>query len=107
MKTIEQLIQLSNNPYYKFSPEEKSRLNDFLSKKSEQSSQHKNNGKDSEKNIPATVLNKNVPKKETGEIPTINNVAKANEKKGAFYPTSLDMVPEAPKDDSETRSKPF
>jgi len=33
MKTIEQLLQLSKNPFYKFSPEEEQVLNDFLFKK--------------------------------------------------------------------------
>jgi hypothetical protein len=32
MKTIEQLLQLSKNPYYKFLPEEKEVLDDFLLK---------------------------------------------------------------------------
>lgn len=38
MKTIEQLLQLSKNPYYKFSPEEEQVLNDFLYKKQEEES---------------------------------------------------------------------
>lgn len=75
MKSIEQLIELSNNPYYTFSLEEKAELDSFLSKKSEQSRQAKKSTDSSEKNIPATVLNKNKVQKETGEIPTINNVA--------------------------------
>lgn len=75
MKTVEQLIELSKNPYYQFSPAEQKLLNDFLAKNSDTQTQAKKNGKDSEKNIPATVLNKNVVAKETGAIPTINNVA--------------------------------
>jgi hypothetical protein len=45
MKTIEQLLQLSKNPYYKFSPEEEQVLNDFLYKKQEEESKksHKKN----------------------------------------------------------------
>lgn len=74
MKDISQLLELQKNPYYQFSPEEEKELNDFLAKKSDTPTPAKKNGKDSEKNIPATVLNKNVVKKETGEIPTINNV---------------------------------
>jgi len=74
MKSIEQLLELRSNPYYEFTPEEKAALDDFLQPKSEQQSQTKKNGKDSEKNIPATVLNKNVVKKETGKIPTVDNV---------------------------------
>lgn len=30
MKTIQQLLQLSRNPFYKFSPEEKAVLDNFL-----------------------------------------------------------------------------
>lgn len=74
MKSIEQLVELSTNPYYEFSPEEQKRLNDFLFKKSDTQAPAKKNGKNSEKNIPATVLNKNVVRPETGQIPTINNV---------------------------------
>lgn len=33
MKTIEQLLELSKNPYYKFMPDEQRRLDAFLSKK--------------------------------------------------------------------------
>lgn len=74
MKSIEQLLQLSKNPYYKFSDDEQAELDSFLSSKSEQKKSQKNSSDDSEKNIPATVLNKNVVAKEIGKIPTINNV---------------------------------
>ena len=80
MKSIEQLLELSNNPYYQFSPEEKARLDAFLFKKSAQFNQQKNSDKNSEKNIPATVINKNVVKKETGKIPTVDNIVKDDEK---------------------------
>lgn len=33
MKTIEQLLELSKNPYYKMTPDEQEILNSFLSKK--------------------------------------------------------------------------
>lgn len=79
MKTIEQLIQLQTNPYYVFTPEERKRLDDFLAEKSGRPLPANSNGDSSEKNIPATVLNKNVVQKETGFIPTINNVAKAQD----------------------------
>ncbi len=79
MKTIEQLIALKNNPYYVFSPEEQATLDAFLYKKSVQQNPQQSNSSDSEKNIPATVLNKNVVQKETGEIPTINNVIEADD----------------------------
>lgn len=74
MKTIAQIIELSSNPYYQFSPEEQKRLNDFLAKKSDTQAPVKKNGKPSEKSTPATVHNKNNVQKETGKIPTINNV---------------------------------
>lgn len=74
MKDISQLIELSSNPYYEFSPEELKRLNDFLAKKSDTQAPAKKSGKTSEKSTPATVLNKNNVQKETGQIPTINNV---------------------------------
>jgi len=77
MKSIEQLLELRNNPYYKLSSEEQKRLDDFLSKKSERTDRVKANGSNYEKNIPATVINKNVPKKETGDIPTINDKVSA------------------------------
>lgn len=74
MKTIEQLIDLTRNPYYKFSAEEQAEIDAFLSQNSAQPNRAKKSTKDSEKNIPATVLNKNVVQKETGQIITINNV---------------------------------
>ena len=74
MKSNEQLLELSKNPYYNMTPDEKSQLDAFLSKKSEQKTPAKNNTGSSEKNIPATVLNKNVVKKETGTFQVINNV---------------------------------
>lgn len=78
MKSIEQLLSLRENPYYQMDSEELKRLNDFLSKKSEQTDRVKANGKNSEKNIPATVINKNIVTKETGDIPTINDTALAD-----------------------------
>ncbi len=82
-KTIEQLLQLSKNPYFELSIEERQRLNDFLSEKSGQNSPLKKSGQDSERNIPATVINKNVVKKETGGIPTINNAVREDDKSEA------------------------
>lgn len=72
-KTIEQLLELANNPYYSLSNDEQAELDAFLSKKSEQSASRKTSGDNSEKNIPATVLNKNKVQKETGEIAKIND----------------------------------
>lgn len=74
-KTIEQLLELSQNPYFTMTNAERERLDAFLSKKSAQQYSQKTNGSDSEKNIPATVINKNKVNKEIGEIPTVDNVA--------------------------------
>lgn len=38
MKTIDQLLQLSRNPFYKFTRDEQAVLDDFLSKKQESES---------------------------------------------------------------------
>lgn len=59
MKTIEHLLELSKNPFYKFSPEEKERLEDFLSKKQEKPSKRsgKTDSKNSDKNTPVVVRN--------------------------------------------------
>lgn len=73
MKSIAQLLELSSNPYYAFTPEERQLLDDFLETQSRASTQQKTSSDDSEKNIPATVINKNVVKKETGIIPLANN----------------------------------
>lgn len=57
MKTIEQLLALSKNPYYKFSPEEEQELNSFLFKKQERASKRlaKKSSKRSDSNTRATV----------------------------------------------------
>lgn len=59
MKTIEQLLELSKNPYYKFTNDEKAVLDDFLSQQKADHStssvkQKKNN---SESNTPVRVRN--------------------------------------------------
>lgn len=66
MKTVEQLLQLSKNPYYKLSNDEKQVLDDFLSKKqeSESKSSRKKNSKKFTGKIPVTVRNI-VPKVDT------------------------------------------
>lgn len=43
MKTIEQLLELSKNPYYKFTQDEQVVLDDFLSKKRAKDLQNKQN----------------------------------------------------------------
>ena len=59
MKSIEQLLELSKNPYYKFTNDEKVVLDDFLLKKQEKAlkSKQKKNSKSSEKNTPVRVRN--------------------------------------------------
>lgn len=59
MKTIEQLLFLSKNPYYKLSDEEKAVLDDFLEKKRAKAtkSSPKKSEKNLERNTPVTVKN--------------------------------------------------
>lgn len=63
MKTIEQLLHLSKNPYYKLTDDEKQVLEDFLSKKqeSESKSSRKKNSKRLEK--PTNVRVRNIVEK--------------------------------------------
>lgn len=59
MKSIEQLLELSKNPYYKFTNDEKVVLDDFLLKKQEKAlkNKQKKNLKSSEKSTPVRVRN--------------------------------------------------
>lgn len=59
MKTIEQLLKLSKNPYYRFTEAEKQVLDDFLSKKREKNlkNSQKDNSKSSEESSPVRVRN--------------------------------------------------
>lgn len=59
MKTIEQLLSLSKNPYYQFTPDEKAVLNDFLAKKREKASKssQSQNSKSYEDSTHARVRN--------------------------------------------------
>ena len=59
MKTIEQLLELSKNPYYQFTADERKVLDDFLSKRQatdSQTSQTQPSDKSS-KTTPVTVRN--------------------------------------------------
>lgn len=59
MKTVEQLLQLTKNPFYKLTNDEQAVLDDFLARQKEEdskSSQNKNE-KNSEKNTPVRVRN--------------------------------------------------
>ena len=73
MKTIEQLLDLSKNPYYKFTNDEKAVLDDFLLKRREKDSkkQQKKNLPSSEEDTPVIVRNivrKTIPiPKESGQ----------------------------------------
>jgi hypothetical protein len=57
MKTIEQLLALSKNPYYKFTSQEEQKLNDFLFKRLEKDSKRsaKKSSKKSDSTTRATV----------------------------------------------------
>ena len=59
MKTIEQLLTLSKNPFYRFTNDEKAVLDDFLSKKREKDSKssQKKNSPSSGSNTPVRVRN--------------------------------------------------
>lgn len=59
MKTIEQLLELSKNPYYTFTNDEKAVLDDFLSKKQAKASKNsaQKNSKPSDSNTPVRVRN--------------------------------------------------
>lgn len=59
MKTIEQLLELAKNPYYKFTSDEQAVLDDFLEKKrakDSQKSQEQSSNESSEK-TPVIVRN--------------------------------------------------
>lgn len=73
MKTIEQLLFLSKNPYYKLRPEEQEVLDDFLLKKQEEESQtsQKKNSKKLSANTNVRV--KNVVQKTNTESEEIEN----------------------------------
>lgn len=59
MKTIQQLLDLSKNPFYRFTDAEQAVLDDFLSQKQESDSKksQKESSKKSSKSTPVTVRN--------------------------------------------------
>lgn len=75
MKTIEQLLELSSNPYYKFTNDEKAVLDDFLEKKREKESKRlqKKNSRSFGKNTPVRVLN--IVDKTIDDVEKVNNAA--------------------------------
>ena len=73
MKTIEQLLALSDNPYYKFTQDEQAVLDDFLLKKREKDSQskQKKSSETSENDTPVRV--RNVVEKTIDDVPEVNS----------------------------------
>lgn len=73
MKTIEQLLELSKNKYYKFTNDEQAVLDDFLSKKSDEhtTSSVKKKEKSSGKDTPVRV--RNIVDKTIDDVPTVNS----------------------------------
>ena len=63
MKTLEQLLQLSKNPYYKFTPEEKRVLEDFFLNGSDVDSTKHQNNKSNKQSKKTRVIVRNVVKK--------------------------------------------
>lgn len=59
MKTVEQLLSLSKNPFYKFTDDEMAVLDDFLSKKraKDLENNQKKNSQPSESDTPVIVRN--------------------------------------------------
>lgn len=75
MKTIEQLLELSKNPHYKFMPDEQRMLNAFLSKQRERRlklSQEQNSNESSET---TPVIVRNVVEKADTYAPDSRDVA--------------------------------
>lgn len=63
MKTIEQLLKLSRNPYYKFTQTEREVLDDFLSKNQDSGSQTSQETNSTESSKPTRAIVRNVVKK--------------------------------------------
>lgn len=60
MKTIEQLLQLSKNPYYRFTNDEKAILDDFLEKRREEVSTSSTKKKESNSGSSTPVRVRNI-----------------------------------------------
>lgn len=69
MKSIEQLLQLSKNPYYVFTPEEQQVLDDFLSKKKAKSSKTSPSTSDSTSSTNTAVRVRNIVPKTIPGVP--------------------------------------
>jgi hypothetical protein len=75
MKTIEQLLELTKNPYYKFTEAEQAVLDDFLAQQRAKHSTDstKKNSKLSDSSTPVTVRNivqKTIPRVQDAPEPT-------------------------------------
>ncbi len=69
MKTIAQLLDLSKNPYYVFTAEEKQVLDDFLAKKRENDSKNSQTKKDSGSSPNTAVRVRNIVPKTIPGLP--------------------------------------
>ena len=63
MKTIDQLLELAKNPYYKFTQTEQEVLDDFLSKKQEKDSKTSHETSSKKLSDKTPVIVKNIVKK--------------------------------------------
>lgn len=75
MKTIEQLLQLSKNKYYKFTPEERMVLDDFLLKKQAKDSKDSASKSLTKLSDKTRVRVKNIVEKAPTEPVDVNNSA--------------------------------
>ena len=73
MKTIEQLLFLSKNPYYKLRPEEQQVLDDFLLKRQDEESQTSQKKSSKKLSANTNVRVKNVVQKTNTESEEIEN----------------------------------
>lgn len=69
MKDIEQLLQLSKNPYYVFQPDEQRMLDDFLSKKQASTSKKSRKKSSSESSEKTNVRVRNIVEKADTSVP--------------------------------------
>lgn len=81
MKTVEQLLELSKNPYYTFTNDEKAVLDDFLSKQKadHSTSSVKQKKNSSESSTPVRVRNivkKTIPKTKKAYEPEVDDESK-------------------------------
>lgn len=68
MKTIQQLLELSKNPFYKFTNDEREVLDDFLEKKREEASKTSPKRRLSESQKKTRAIVRNVVKKTVDTI---------------------------------------